>query len=279
MERTRVGWTSIGVISAVIVLLGSSAWVNRVDAQAPPAAGQSMPRTPDGKPDLSGVWQVLNSAAWDIQDHHAQSFPGLPPRFAMPGGRASSRATRSRTSLARLPGSRRTSRSGPRPTREAKCFLPGVPRITYMGLPFQIVQTPRRITMLYEYVHAFRNIPFDSKHPEGPLEFWLGDSRGRWEGDTLVVDVVHFNDQTWFDSAGNFHSEALHVVERYTPVSRDHIPYEVTIEIRGVHPAVEDEHAAVPPPGAQHPAARVRVLRIHPRNALRPRASRGRPFG
>ena len=70
----------------------------------------------------------------------------------------------------------------------------------------------------------------DSEHPKGPLEFWMGDSRGRWEGDTLVVDVVHFNDQTWFDRAGNFHSDALHVVERYTPIDATHIDYEVTID-------------------------------------------------
>jgi len=83
----------------------------------------------------------------------------------------------------------------------------------------------------YEYVHAVRHIYVDgSTHPPGPIEWWMGDSRGRWEGDTLVVDVVHFLDQTWFDRAGNFHSEELHVVERYTPAGPDHIQYEVTIE-------------------------------------------------
>jgi hypothetical protein len=230
MERTRAGRTSIRVISAVIVLMGSSAWVNGVDAQAPPAASQAIPRMPDGKPDLSGVWQALNSAAWDVQDHHAQSFPGLPPRFAMPGGQGVVEGNEIPYQPAAAARKRENYQKRATADPEAQCFLPGVPRITYMGLPFQIVQTPRRVTMLYEFVHAFRNIPFDSKHPEGPLEFWLGDSRGRWDGDTLVVDVVHFTDQTWFDRAGNFHSEQLHVVERYTPVSRDHITYEVTIE-------------------------------------------------
>ena len=104
------------------------------------------------------------------------------------------------------------------------------PRITYMPYPFQIVQTPTQMTILYEFVHAVRNIFMDSPHPEGPIEWWLGDSRGRWEGDTLVVDVIHFNDQTWFDRAGNFHSEELHVVERYTPLDRNLINYEITIE-------------------------------------------------
>jgi hypothetical protein len=113
---------------------------------------------------------------------------------------------------------------------DAKCWLPGVPRATYMGFPFQIVQTPTQISILYEYAHTLRNIFMNSPHPRGPIEWWMGDSRGRWEGDTLVVDVVHFNDQTWFDRAGNHHSEQLHVVERYTLMSANHINYEATIE-------------------------------------------------
>ena len=169
MERTRVGRTSIGVISAVIVLLGSSAWVNRVDAQAPPAAGQAIPRTPDGKPDLSGVWQALNSAAWDIQDHHAQAFPWPPATVRHARRRASSKATRSRTSL----GGRKRENYEKRATAdpEAKCFLPGVPRITYMPLPFQIVQTPRaHRDARTSTSHAFRNISRDrTQAPEGAI--------------------------------------------------------------------------------------------------------------
>jgi hypothetical protein len=113
---------------------------------------------------------------------------------------------------------------------EARCSLPGVPRATYLGFPFQIVQTPTQTSILYEYAHTLRNIFMNSQHPKGPIEWWMGDSRGRWDGDTLVVDVVHFNDQTWFDRAGNHHSEQLHVVERYTLVSANHINYEATIE-------------------------------------------------
>ena len=93
-----------------------------------------------------------------------------------------------------------------------------------------IVQTPAQITLLYEYDHTVRNVFMNSPHPRGPIQFWMGDSRGTWDGDTLVVDVVHFNDQTWFDRAGNHHSEALHVIERYTLIDRDHINYEATIE-------------------------------------------------
>jgi hypothetical protein len=100
-----------------------------------------------------------------------------------------------------------------------------------MPFPFQILQFSDRTVILYEYQHATRVIYVDgSPHPKGPLDLWLGDSRGRWEGDTLVVDVIYFTDQTWLDRAGNFHSDALHVVERYTRTSRDHLLYEVTIE-------------------------------------------------
>jgi hypothetical protein len=106
----------------------------------------------------------------------------------------------------------------------------GVPRSTYMPYPFQIVQTPAQITILYEYVHSLRNIYIDSPHPKGPIQWYMGDSRARWEGETLVVDVVHFGEQNWFDRSGNFASDALHVVERYTRTGPDHLLYEVTIE-------------------------------------------------
>jgi hypothetical protein len=105
-----------------------------------------------------------------------------------------------------------------------------VPRATYLPFPFQIVQTPKHVTMLYEYAHATRVIfTDDSPHPP-PLDLWMGDSRGKWEGDTLIVDVTQLNDKTWFDTAGNYHSDQLHVVERYTPIDGNHIRYEATIE-------------------------------------------------
>ena len=112
---------------------------------------------------------------------------------------------------------------------EVKCYMPGIPRGTYQGLPFQIVQTPQDILMTYEFANASRIIYMNSKE-ESPSAFWMGWSRGRWEGETLVVDVTGFTDQTWFDRAGNFHSEALHVVERYTATGPDHLWYEATIE-------------------------------------------------
>jgi len=114
---------------------------------------------------------------------------------------------------------------------ETKCYLPGVPRITYMPHPFRIVQQADKVTILYEYLHAIRYIFMNKNpHPPGPIDWWMGDSRGRWEGNTLVVDVVHLSDRTWLDRSGNFHSAALHVVERYTPTGPDHMLYEATLE-------------------------------------------------
>jgi len=187
-----------------------------------PAAGQALPRSSDGKPDLSGVWQAVNTAAWNILPHPAQ--PGVPAGLGVVEGNEipynAAGAAKQRENFA--------NRATADP--ESKCWLPGVPRATYMPFPFQIVQTPNQISMLYEYAHTVRNIFMNSPHPKGPIEWWMGDSRGRWEGDTLVVDVVHFNTETWFDRAGNHHGEEMHVVERYTPMSANYINYEVTIE-------------------------------------------------
>ena len=89
----------------------------------------------------------------------------------------------------------------------------------YTPLPFQIVQVPTKMVMLFEYAHAIRHIYTNgNEHPPGHIDWWLGDSRGRWDGDTFVVDSIHFNEDTWFDRAGNFHSDELHVVERFTPM-------------------------------------------------------------
>jgi hypothetical protein len=183
----------------------------------------SAPRTPDEHPDLQGIWQVLNTAAWDIQDHRAEK--DIPAGQGVVEG--------SEIPYQPWAAAKKNENAEKRLTAdpERKCYLPGVPRITYVPYPFQIFQVAGEVTILYEYVHAVRNIYTDgSAHPKGHIDFWMGDSRGRWEGDTLVVDVIHFNDQTWFDRAGNFHSDALHVVERYTPTGPDHMTYEVMIE-------------------------------------------------
>ena len=184
----------------------------------------STPRTQDGRPNLNGIWQVLNTAAWDIQDHQAQV--GIPAGQGVVEG---NEIPYQPWALARKQENFKNRATAD--SVEAKGFLPGVPRMMYMPFPFQLVHTPKYLAMVSEYSRALRIIYTDgSTHPAGPLDFWMGDSRGRWDGDTLVSDVIHFNDQTWFDKAGNFHSEALHLVERYTLTGPDHIRYEVTVE-------------------------------------------------
>ncbi len=192
----------------------------QVRTDGPPA--YKAPRTADGKPDLQGVWQALNTAAWDIQDHAA--------RLGVPAGQGVVEGNE--IPYQPWAAARKKDNFEKRLTDDpiAQCYLPGVPRIMYMPHPFQIFQTPGMTTILYEYEHAVRTIYTDRPHLPGHIDFWLGMSRGHWEGETLVVDVIDFNDKTWFDAAGNFHSDALHVVERYTRTGPDHIAYEVTID-------------------------------------------------
>lgn len=208
---------SLGVAASAALVFALAVTVT---AQAPQT--YTPPRTFDGQPDLQGVWQVMNTAAWNIQDHNAA--------LGIPAGRGVVEGD----DLPYQPGAlaRRDENRANRRTAdpETKCFQPGVPRVTYMPFPFRIVQAADQVTILYEYIHGVRNIYMNSKHPEGPIDWWMGDSRGRWEGNTLVVDVVHLTDQTWLDRSGNFHSEALHVIERYTRTSPDHILYEATID-------------------------------------------------
>jgi hypothetical protein len=180
------------------------------------------PRTADGHPDLQGVWKAQTRAGYNLLDHDARH--GMPAGFSVVEGGA--------IPYQPWAAERQKENFANRATLDplGKCFRPGVPRINYIDFPFQIFQTARNVVILYEWTQLYRVIPIDgSAHWDG-IEFWMGDSRGRWEGDTLVVDVINHNAETWFDMAGNFHSEALKVVERYTRVGPDTIRYEATIE-------------------------------------------------
>src|SRR3984885_3585678 len=183
----------------------------------------AIPRTSDGKPDFSGFWQVITSANWNIQDHSAEK--------GIPGGQGIVVGNEIPYQPWALAKRKENYENRATADPEVKSYVPGVPRITYTPFPFQIVQTPKETAVLYEYVHAVRHLYTNgSEHPAGHIDWWLGDSRAHWDGDTLVVDVTDFNDQTWFDRAGNFHSDALHVIERYKLLDADHIDYEATIE-------------------------------------------------
>jgi hypothetical protein len=182
----------------------------------------SGPRTKDGKPDLNGIWQVLNTANVSLEAHSGQE--GEPAgQGVVEGGTIPYQPS----ALAK-----RKENYDKRATTDplGKCYLPGVPRAMYVPMPFEIVQTPKYVIMAHEFAHARRMIYTDGSPHVEALEFWMGDSRGKWEGDTLVVSTNNFTDKTWLDHAGNFHSEKLQVVERFTPISRDHINYEATLE-------------------------------------------------
>ena len=215
-------WLVLSVIGLSILAIGSLGAMPGA-AQSPATATYTPPRTADGHPDLQGVWQALNTAAWDIEDHNA--------RLGVPAGRGVVEGGPLPYQPWALAKKQENVRNRAALDLEGKCQLLGVPRMTYMPYPFRVVQQRDKVTILYEYLGAVRFLYMNGNpHPRGPIEWFMGDSRARWEGNTLVVDVVHFTGQTWLDRAGNFHSEALHVVERYTPTGRDHMLYEVTIE-------------------------------------------------
>ena len=187
---------------------------------AGPAA--SIPRMADGRPNLQGIWQVRNRASYDLQDHVA--------RHGMPAGRGV--VDQGEIPYQPWAAAKKAENFANRATADplSHCYLPGVPRIMYMEWPFQIFQTPTHIAMTFEWTQVHRLIYTNGSKPADGIEFWMGDSRGRWDGDTLVVEVTNHNDRTWFDMAGNFHSQALKVVERYTLLDRDTLQYEATIE-------------------------------------------------
>jgi hypothetical protein len=194
--------------------------------------GSRAPRTADGQPDLNGIWQALNTAHWDIEGHAAR--PGAVAALGAAGAVPAGLGVVEGGPIPYQPWAAEKKKENLRnrltADPEIKCYLPGIPRATYMPFPFQIVQTSANVLMTYEFATASRIIYLGKPKFESPTDTWMGHSVGRWENGTLVVNVTGFNDQTWFDRAGNFHSDALHVVERYTPISRDALMYEVTIE-------------------------------------------------
>jgi hypothetical protein len=217
-------------IPSIFLVCAFLLWCAGAAAGQTPAANR-IARGADGKPDLNGIWQALNTANWDLVTHGPQAgnvpllgaVGAIPPGPGVVDGDAIPYLPAAATQKKQNMANRWTA------DPELKCYLPGVPRATYMPYPFQILQGSGTIMIAYEYAGAVRTINM-GKPTEAPVDSWMGWSNGRWEGDTLVVDVTGMNDQTWFDRAGDFHSDALHVVERYTPVSRDVLNYEATIE-------------------------------------------------
>ena len=226
-------WVSVLLLALIAITL---------TAQTP---AYRAPRTPDGKPDLNGIWQALNEANYDIEMHMAR--PAMALRSG-PYGPVPTLPVLRLGAVGAVPPGMGVVEGGELPYRpealakkkqnqenwlnldpEIKCYLPGVPRATYMPYPFQIIQSQSAIFFGYEYAGAVRNLFMKDPGPP-PIDSWMGQSVAHWEGETLVVDVRGFNDQSWFDRSGNFHSDKLHVVERYTRTSPDVITYEATIE-------------------------------------------------
>ena len=186
------------------------------------AQGFTPPHTPDGQPDLQGVWQVHNTANWDIQDHtggykipaglgviEGGEIPYLPAAAAQKKKNFDNRLTADPVE---------------------RCYMAGFPRTIYLPYPFQILQTKDAVMILSEYVHTWRWIPTVPYPRYDGYESWIGDARGHWEGNTLVVETTGFNDMTWFDHVGDFHSDALKLTERFTRTAADTMTYEVTVE-------------------------------------------------
>ena len=251
-RRTCAGLGVAGLVSLIGVFwLAVPQLFGQPRAPAGPQfpAAYRAPRAADGHPDLNGIWQAFVTANWDLQDHEAQAGPypeltgayGAAPagQSVVEGGEIPYRPEALAKKKANFENRLKADVSDDKTWHalgdpEMKCYMPGVPRATYMPFPFQIVQgTAPYILMAYEFASATRIIRMNWEQP-APTDSWMGWSRGRWEGDTLVVDVTGQREETWFDRAGNFHSDALHVVERYTSVSPYHMTYEATMEDKNV---------------------------------------------
>jgi hypothetical protein len=228
------------VAIALAVSVGS---VTGRSQTAQPSTGQ-----PD-HPNLNGIWQVLNEANFDLEAHPARAAMSLRAEqpYAVTTNIPSPQVV-ALGAVGSVPGGIGVVEGGTIPYRpeallkkrdnqknwlerdpEIKCYLPGVPRATYMPYPFQIIQSQTSTMFVYEYAGVVRPIHFKDPGP-APIDTWMGQSVGHWEGQTLVIDVTALNDRTWFDRAGNFHSDKLHVTERYTTLTSDHLMYEAVIE-------------------------------------------------
>ena len=217
--------------------LATAVWTASAAAQAPAAPEASaVPRTAAGKPDLTGVWQGGSTlpGRWDEANRGVgvggsgrdPNAPVVRSSNDRPAGREGA-PYQDWAAQKVLEAFNRRGIDDP----TGLCLPAGIPRSVMLGLfPQQFIQTPTQLVILYEYMSTYRVIPFGTEHPDDWIPSYMGNSVAHWDGDTLVVDIIGFNDVTWLAGTGTFHTEALHIVERYTRVSRDRIDYEVTME-------------------------------------------------
>lgn len=208
-------------------------------------AGFNTPRTADGKPDFSGVWQVLNTANDSLEAHTGRAAqvmregPVVPVPVkelvslgavgAIPPGLGVVEGGDIPYKKAALAQREENRKNWITADPEVRCYLPGIPRATYMAFPFQIVQNKDVLLFSYAYAGAVRNVALSDPGP-APIDSWMGQSWARWEGDTLVIETTGQNDQSWFDRSGNYHSDKLKVTERFTRTSEHTLDYSATIE-------------------------------------------------
>jgi hypothetical protein len=204
----------------VAVLILSAALISC--SRSSSSSSTAIPRTADGKPDLSGIWQVRNSAAADLEDHVA--------RFEMPAGKGVVQGGpipyQDWAAKKKIENARNRQTLDPL----ENCYLPGVPRIMYMEFPFQIFQTPDHIAMTFEWSQVHRTIYTNGSPALEGIDFWMGDSRGRWEGDTLVVETRGFRDDLWIDTWGSPMSAAAKMTERISRPTFGRLEIELTID-------------------------------------------------
>jgi len=244
MFRGKARTTLVATVVVGLSWAGAGAVAIAQTTEPAATAPYRAPHRPDGHPDLNGVWQVFNTANYDILPHAARAAMALRPG---PNGPVPDKPVLALGAVGAVPAGVGVVEGGAIPYKpkalakkadnqahwlerdpEIKCYLPGVPRATYMPHPLQIFQSREALLIAYEYAGAVRNILFQDPGP-APVDSWMGQSVGHWEGDTLVVEVTGQNDSTWFDRAGDFHSDQLRVVERYTPAGPDTLRYEALI--------------------------------------------------
>jgi hypothetical protein len=191
---------------------------------AAPKGGYTAPRAIDGKADLQGIWEAYNTATFNLEAHNASTGIRAGKSFVVDPADGM---------IPYTPAGRKKQQEnfGKREALDSmnKCYMTGTPRFTYIHFPFQVFQTAKYIQLISEYAHMVRTVYMEKQTHYGDLEFWNGDSRGHWDGDTLVVDVADFNADTWFDMSGNHHSNKLKVVERYTRTGENNMQYEATM--------------------------------------------------
>jgi len=238
-------WGKRGTIVAGAVVSASALLLIVTERAQPAPATAPVTARIAGKPDLNGIWEANNTANWDLLTHEARPMVGQPG--ITPGSQVLAAPVLALGTIGWVPGGIGVVEGNEIPYQpwaaarkkeneehwldrdpEVKCFQPGIPRGMYMPHPFQVIQSDKQIQMVFEYANAQRTIHL-IKMDDYPNVAWMGYSVGHWEGDTLVVEVTDFNDATWFDRAGDFHSDAMKVTERFTPHGPDAINYEATI--------------------------------------------------